>query len=609
MKIKNFIISSKRAQVTLFVIIGLVVLSISAVIISVNRASVDAQINSDFSLSTIGGGATDVKTIKQYFESVARMSSLIALEELGNNGGIIYSVSDFNYSKLNVKYSSLNHSNSSVLFHVLDYTNNTNFNNSWNVESYPCFRTNLPMSCSFPTGERTNPYYGVLNYNDVFLDSGLSGNDIKILLSKHIRDVISSSIDWNFTNMSYVIVHKENISVSVDFISAISNNVDVSYTSVKVNYQIKLIDRATNNEFDIRDFEIRLPLKFSSMDKMAKKIAFSEAIYLDYNAKTDYLRDNYAGFSFNAIDDVNEHGDAIYEITDETFNFMDRKNFTYRFAIRNRPPVLKYIPYTYSSDQFFYVEVGQIFNLSTFAKDPDDEDFWYEIVNVVPKYSTPVSSLNLFKERAIFDSFGNLTLNTSNMTGIYDFTVRATDGRDADFQNLTLVINDIPKVNFSMENGYYWHETLEVNPSSSYKYFFDNNFAPVVSPPIVLEDGVYVQNPRMKMLYVPCNDLTQKNIISKEEYIKLNGSYDDIFSKGGYEYHWSYHCNDGTSYTEVQRNLTECDGKLTCYAKPYCAGYRYVEITLEVFDGISKGTTARNYSYHHCLTCRPCCIF
>jgi hypothetical protein len=194
---------------------------------------------------------------------------------------------------------------------------------------------------------------------------------------------------------------------------------------------------------------------------------------------------------------------------------------------------------------------------------------------------------------------------------VLDFIACASDGADSDCQNLSLVINDIPKVSFSMKNGYYWYPELKVNPASGYEYKFDDNFI----PEIVERRIGTVKNPQLRLLYVPClgEELQplDEDIVPKDEYIRLNASYEDVFHPDGLFYNWSYSCDDHSGNPDIYRKIEFCNSDV-CYVGPdvahiVCLPSSDIIFRLELSDGISIGNISQTYHFRQCLSCRPCC--
>lgn len=612
---------STKAQVTLFVIVGLVILSVSAVIVSVNRSVVELQLESDFSknaVSSATGG--DLNTMKQYFETVSQLASLYSLEDLAENGGIIYNVSGFNYSKLGIYYNStLNYSNHNVLYYLLDYQyNNFSKQNPWNTSAYPCFKARLSNECVFPQSLLpTRPVYGEYNYNSVKLEN--NQYSISNLLSLSISQRMNSMLDYNYINRSYIIEKLSNISVVVTFNDRISNNQDYSYVDVLLDFNMRLIDKATGEVYDAGNYELKIPAKYSSMYKLAKFMHDMEPYNLTFNSQNDYRPNlNYANFDVRILNNVNSRGDAVYELFDDSFTYYDRHNFTYRFAVRNRPPVLKYVPYLSNADKYFFVESGSNFTMNFSAIDPDDEDFFFEISEVTPDFGTSPMTATVFRQKANFDSRGTMRLNTSGLEGVYNFTVRANDGVDYDYQSFTLIVNDIPKVNFTMRNGFYWDASLDVNPDSTYNYTVYPFFTAPIPNSVYSYYDTEMYPPTTRnvdknsVLYIPCKNLDgsyrDEGVVPADEYVKLLANYSDVFNKGGYTFEWTYVCNDGGTDMDDPIHISSCTNKKECFAKITCPGRNNVFINLKMSDGLSEVTETHNYDYKSCLSCRPCCM-
>lgn len=235
---------NKKAQITLFAILGLVIVTISAVIISVSRNQVQTKLDTELS-SAILSQESDAKVIKDYFRTLFDLSALYGMTELGNGGGVIQNISGFDYSKLGL----LNYNattlfeNDSVLFFLLDFSfNNKTKDNPWNTSAYPCFRRNLPYSCEFPTGYRTKPFYGDLNlFRNAY--------PVEEMTSLYVKNKIMESFDWEYANRSWHVPDVLNISVNTNFVTSTYLGVDHSYVYIVVDYNFDLIRRSNGDVF------------------------------------------------------------------------------------------------------------------------------------------------------------------------------------------------------------------------------------------------------------------------------------------------------------------------------------------------------------------------
>lgn len=593
----------KRGQMTLFVILALVIFSVSTVIISVNKEDIESELETDFK-TNLQTGVSDIKTIKTYLEDVAKKISYHSLQEAANSGGFIGGVDGFDYSKLGLKSKTyLEYAGYDVLYYTLDYTNNNGtVANPWNVSHYPCFRHELPDSCLNPTGFDFDPYYGNLNFERVTLDMGDDdiADTIQDLLELYIAQKIEETTSWDYIENNYEINHS-GVNVNLEFNDLVSNNKDSSTVTVTVNYGISLISKRTGDVVKLSDFVVTVPAKFSSMFKLAKRVYLIDAVFFDYDLATTFPPSlNHAGFTIRLINNAKD-GDAIYEIVDDDFRYFGFKNFTYRFAIKNRPPVLNHIPYNEPGDTYFYIREGERFIINNIdGYDVDDESFIYEVSNIVGGKD---DSLNLFKKQTSISDDGSLNIDTTGMQGEFDFTIVADDGKDYDSQDLKLIINDIPEIKVSMENGYYWYADLEVL-SDEYWYDFKENFVPA---------GYFdpkrpgKKNEKNKMLYLPCeNKDVYEGIVPKDEYVKINATViDEFYDKNhGYTHDWSYVCSDTPA---VEEELAECRGLDECYVNIQCGGSSQVTIKLNVSDGIDYSVEDFVYLYEPCLGCRTCC--
>jgi hypothetical protein len=621
---KNKFVFGKKAQVTLFIILGLVVLSISTIVVTINKESVESEISNEF-LKTALSGDTKTKTIKNYFRDVAYESSVVSLKTMAESGGFVYGIIGFNYSANKTKYTVLDYDGYDVLYHVTDYTfNNKYAENPWNVSYYPCFRKGLPMNCTHPTMS-ANYFYGEYNYRlPISEDSNWSSTN---MLKMYLEQNIEKLIDWNTTNKSFIIDKKGNTSVFININPSTDTLYDNSNVQIYINYHITLVDRSNpKNTFNIDEIEVNVPAKFYSMTELANSIAISEAYKLNYTPSTDYPPDlNRAGFKIIRFNNVNNTPDSIVEIYDDNFNFYGYTNFSYKFAIKNRPPVLEYIYYP-PGESSFYIREGDNFTLDVNSTDPDDEGYkvWFKTI----VRTSSISGIDAFRHAAKFENNTHMSFNTTGMVGSYqvivvadDFAIKSdltNDPSCCDYQNITVVVNDVPKVNFTMTNGYYWDENMLVNPYSLYDYNFRPSFGSNVQVPGNVA-GTYVRDPKEKMLHVPCTDssgtLTYQDRIPREEYVFLNATVIDSFQKqqGTLTYVWSYTCRNDTDIFSgfSDKKLLSCNqgGRNSeCMAKIECPELETVVIKLSVFDGLDNASYEKGYKYVSCLSCRPCCI-
>jgi len=414
----------KKSQVTVFIILGVVILVIFLGIIYLVFS--DKKETLEGEVSRTQGIPTDVEPIISFAENCFEQIAKEGLFLLGSQGGYIYTSQGGNKP---------------------DYTDDRlgEFFMEYDGKRVP-YRINLPgwsgkicdpIPPGYPTKESlyyfpyekltisfdpatyftTKEYYRTDCFGKrVGLGSAESFEGLKYYVQSNIK-----SCDFG-TFFGYTVSKGEPV-VQVETTGA--------NTYFDINYPLTVINTNTQTRTDAREFKITVKLSLSDLYDFTNDI-----MQYDVSDPTfDIGLQSRDGFSVYAERDVVNSDDAI--IVRSELLKLDGKPFELVFGRRNRYPALEFVHDT-NFDNFTLVDGpinwGDAVNLGLYAVDPDEDD-----VTIYVKAGTGYKEKDLgtFKINYGEDAatlFGTDTYIATGADAVVPIKVVATDGEYEDYQ-------------------------------------------------------------------------------------------------------------------------------------------------------------------------------
>jgi hypothetical protein len=452
MKSVNILTLQKKGQLTMFMLIGIIVLVIFLFVFFALNSLTETRMRGK--IEKTKAPALTAPVIQFYVGDCLKDVFKEGLVKIGLQGGYFYDgQAGYIYpSGFELPYTNFSGNNVSYLVHPFPAES---YNLGW-----PC-RTdkNAPAYCRFM---KNNSYIGYFDfatnqkkisttYPDGF--SKFRFPNIQKQVEEYIKNKTIECI--NFTAVAenfpgYEITFEEP-EPHISF--------GIKSTSVQLNYPIKLKFQDYAPVIVIQEFQAELPVRFRKIFgivlELLKTRTRNELNDIDFDTSAEIneiINDPTIRFRIERSDD--SIFDEIYIIND-SLSVLDSKNYIFQFARRNRPPVLNYIskypsylygPSDTSKDIYDYLAIptdgyNQV-HISPNATDPDEDTaiFYSSESDIVDLNLTDWNStLNLFYEVTEAD------------IGYHNVTVRAYDGEFADVQRVRLLVDPVlePKANVS----------------------------------------------------------------------------------------------------------------------------------------------------------------
>jgi hypothetical protein len=439
MKLVN-ILTQKKGQISLFIIIGLIILMMFAALYYLINSLAEARIEKEVRKTT--SSVLTTSTMQYYAGDILREVLKEGLITLGRQAGYFYE-NQPGYEFYDLPAAGFQDADVSYLIYPL-YPKG--YYNSW----WPCLSTK--KECHFSI-EELDPDEGYCCFGSSVLPLlAAKKSSIKSQLIKYIEEEFQKRL--NFTQLSeqfpgYNISGGE-IETDINF-GALSVNAEL-------NYPIIIQFQDYEPILEIYKFNADVPVRFSKIYDIADKMINKEIRFLNSSPRKHYnteLQQHYPEISFR----LEEQGyDDIFIIND-SYSQIDGRNYIFQFARKNRPPVLDYIgrspSYLYNksginTELYDYLAVpifglDQI-NINPSAIDPDEDPVFYSSNSNIADLNYPNfnSTLNL-----------SYKVNESDI-GFHNITVTATDFNfsDLDRQEIRLLVDRPLRPNATLFNLY-----------------------------------------------------------------------------------------------------------------------------------------------------------
>ncbi len=415
----------KKAQVTTFLIIGLVLVAAFAFTFFMVRNVTDSRLQRD--VDVVYKQLLETTALKKFVTKCAKESSLDALHFAGVNGSLISGESVEYYNSdlgLELKAQSL-----------LDKT-------VPNVPpKYPCFDDSIgPAYCKFlSVQDNYKYYYGSSKFTNLcktnLCEPEISGSDslqeyMEGLIADHVEKCVEFDKIQGF-NSTFNIT-KGNVSVNIEFGK-------VAFTAT-VNYPIMFHIIGHEPVERIANFSVQEKARLYYMYRCAETLVAKDAKQLNFDVLDKFEDTNFCSI-FTNYSIFNSGFDDVVVIYDDYY--LDGLPYFFQFAIENRYPILDYISYNPTEEYDFVVFVNETLVFDLNAEDPDSDslsfkfDGWKDI------------ELN----QALNDGKAELELNEGDV-GSHNVTVYVNDGQLTDWQRVRIYVDDALKLNISGCNIY-----------------------------------------------------------------------------------------------------------------------------------------------------------
>ncbi len=377
--------------------------------------------------------------------------------------------------------------------------------------AYPCRNENNPPAyCSYE--HPTLSGYGSLKLRG----SGIIISDLKRYLGEKTVECVNNYI-------------REEISSQAEIETSVINlnlRLNPQNIMLDVNYPLKF--RLNNEEyFQLSKFDFTYPSKLSQLlDGVVAPTLEKETVFVDYNF-LDELNDNEAYLSLDVeVEKSDIGGDDLFIFTLPAHTIIDNDQpYLYRIARQNRPPALDYVHRAECpAAEFDYLVVpgddlyGDL-DLNLNALDPDEDaltetNYFFE--DVPEEWRSGTGPFN----RPDFSLTSHFMETTP--PGRYNLSARVKDEHGAeDWQKVRVLVDEPLTVSLSLDSPYQIYD-YESGELKSYQTLFTqlNRGASMDSYFVSVEDPAFVkvELPETRLTAAPLNLILDYNNLELEEF-------------------------------------------------------------------------------------------
>ncbi len=552
----------RKAQLTMFVILGIVILSVFGFVFY--TTSQVARLQAEAQAEKIVSEILETTALQFYIKLCAERALEQGIDILSKQGG-----------KLSPSQRGSIKTEPEKIYLYKDELLNKTYNIAYGIlrepilgPQYPCKPgydnyNQPPAFCAYRVGRFTRIDFGIDNFPRLCKDqfSGCSLREgwnpafsVQAQLESFVSSFIKECVDFESiigVNQTYA-VEEGNVSANITFS-------DTTITAI-VNFPIIVAPIGSQPVIELVSFETTAPTKFKQLHGLARELVRNDVTVPRFDIVERFVNailpnrygTNLPDFVIAAIENA-----SLY---DNLIRLIDRsvepgKELIFQFLIENRPPVLEYPdPFgPYDRDppagcgQYDILQIqDQFLEITPLAFDTEEDSLtfnysgWLEDYNetiknalldtatgcVNPNYVRDIKPFANRAEESRWIKNENFEMNgiakvfvTKEDIGYHNFTITVCDSQFCDFQNIRVLIDDLIEVImeqtnrvgskiFSIEDPYTFTATIKdvYNPT-------DYKFSWIVED----ETGVitYQRTEGEKELKLPTEPYDINNIVAK----------------------------------------------------------------------------------------------
>ena len=409
----------KNGQITLFIIVGIVILSIFVFLFTITASVSEDKLERQRERAV--SSALDAALIQRYASVCADNALETGLKLIGLQGGSLFA-----WQLGGVVTPD----------HISFMGNDVGFGIMTRLRSplYPCseqFAAMAPAFCRYPY---TN---SVIKFGQSRLPL-LEGGPLSVQkqLEQYIAAYVRRCVDVNRLQEEEGL-QAYAIQEGMPAAEVIFRNADVV---AKIDYPLSVSIGGEEPVTQFVYFESQLPVRFRHIYNTMSEIIQKDISDLGYDVRTEAMQElpfspafpNPLKFRYESA------GHHELFIVEDPFSVVGSQNYIFQSARQNRPPALDYI-YKYESlhDLYDYLlVVGDVAQFEAHAEDPDEDAVSYEFksdfgIGVGNRFSTAVPD-----------------------AGYYSVVMSATDGSLGDWQDVRILADPQLHSDFVIDNGY-----------------------------------------------------------------------------------------------------------------------------------------------------------
>jgi hypothetical protein len=415
----------KKAQVTLFMIIGIVLVMVFLFTFSISKKVSEVRVERD--IERTYQQIIETTSLKKFVTRCADDAVRSALVLAGKTGG-------------HVDGDTVEYLNPAIYEEPIEATFLEKRSVPTTPPKYPCYDESIaPAYCKFTHDQDNYQYYYGVSEVPALCKPGsnceLQGSDsLQYKLEEFMALEVEKCVQFDEIvgiNSTYNIT-KGNVSVDIDI-------GEVAFTAV-VNYPIVFHVIGHEPVEKITDFVSQEKARLYFLFRCASNLVKRDSMMLNFDPYNEFSKTPYCSI-FTNYSIFESTGADVIGIFDDKF-YLDGEPYFFHFAIENKYPVLDYISRNAMDDYDYVVFVNETFTIDPYAIDPDNDKLVYT-------YSG-WRDFDLKSSLAYLQTKRKAELKlTEKDVGPHNITVRVDDGQLNDYQVVRVLVDDVLKFNAS----------------------------------------------------------------------------------------------------------------------------------------------------------------
>ena len=362
---------SKRSQVTMLMIVGIVIFIIVSLVLYLSKSSVKKQGQQGIKKSQ--EISIDQQPVKEFVSKCLDKLAKDAIYTLGQQGGYLYT------SQGGPIVDNLD--TDEGLFFVNQNGNKVQYDiiqPRFDVTPYYSSPPNYPwLTFPYKTPDSSQEIFeGFFGINSMPALNASTG-------SNSIQAQIENYIDNNMAQCADLTIFKEQgYEISMNR-SRTSITIGSSDVSVKSTIPMKITNSFTKETSEIDDFSANVDVRLKDIYYFAKDLISSDIKNINFNIADE--GNNKDSFNVKLIKDIFSKDDLV--IVADTESIVNGKPLEYVFARKNRRPTLYYIKKnSLQLEHLHLITQEDLLNGTELkAMDPDEDNYTFKITPEVPK--------------------------------------------------------------------------------------------------------------------------------------------------------------------------------------------------------------------------------
>ena len=463
----NALTKTRKAQITMFILLGLALLVIFGLIYYVG--SMQSRVRMQASITKMTSDILQSKALTAYTERCVQDTLENATMLLGRQGGYIYK--EQQGSKIPFDIETIDYQGSKISYLILPLDRIP--------PSSPCYSSdNPPAYCGFIYDAEIFPELGKYNYGKnkmqkLYRNQGIYS--IQSQLEHYLNTMVPKCADFTALQQQPELLQ---YTITEGSPSA-ETKFDEHAVSVILTYPIKFKVSGIPPITQLLKFTAKVDVRFRDIYEAAQDMASKDNRYLEYDIYADTKTGFFQGKGLKFIkikkdailSTIPISADTDIIRIEDNISLIGTDPFVFQFARKNRYPVLDYIPGVYPPKEIVDIAVleNETILIDPMARDPDEVDMTYSYLGWKQDYCelwndatrttskipvpTPPDTWQDSPEFKQTKRKAKISL-THGDAGFHNTTVQVSDLKLSDFQIVRILIELILKTRLVLDNFY-----------------------------------------------------------------------------------------------------------------------------------------------------------